>query len=240
MKHDFSRGSFTQNQHRLNETEVFHLKTTPPRELQLEGDFEEAREQSLFHPGSTVWHATHPFSWESLRRHSKVGRIPLVPGRLSHPDADACRARQVHAHRAAFFQDDMCTGNSPLLKFLRSLCAAINRMAVTGLEQLPDTVLNPTSMDMRVQHALKAIETHPQKPLSNPALARLTGMNTNAFIRLFHTVVGQTPQAYSLIKRIDKASMRFFSVTENWKRLPRKPDFVTAIISAGYSAASEA
>ncbi|MDD2706752.1 MAG: AraC family transcriptional regulator [Verrucomicrobiae bacterium] len=76
-----------------------------------------------------------------------------------------------------------------------------------GLCHVPPDAIKPPPMDSRVVRTLAEIERTPMQAPDNSALARLAGMNTNAFIRLFRLAVGETPQAYSVRKRVDQATV---------------------------------
>jgi transcriptional regulator GlxA family with amidase domain len=54
--------------------------------------------------------------------------------------------------------------------------------------------------------AMDTMAKNPSRPFSNEALARLVGMSTNAFIRLFTREAGMPPQKWHRERRIDNAA----------------------------------
>jgi len=74
-----------------------------------------------------------------------------------------------------------------------------------ALRHVPAAEWRESKIDPRVAAAMRSMELHSQNPVGNPSLAREAGMNTNAFIRLFHTHTGQSPQAWYIRHRIDYA-----------------------------------
>ena len=115
-------------------------------------------------------------------------------------------------------------GSREVLKLVRSLLAwceesadeqlsrrksmAALALAHMALCHVPETSLQLRGEDARMVPVLQAMEANLAKPLSNPELAELAGMSTNAFIRLFQEVMGQTPQAMYVRKRIDRTCMQ--------------------------------
>lgn len=63
------------------------------------------------------------------------------------------------------------------------------------------------NMDTRVQAAIHKIEAQSPGVPSISNLARETGMNTNAFIRLFRERTGHTPALYARERRIEVACL---------------------------------
>lgn len=74
-----------------------------------------------------------------------------------------------------------------------------------ALTRIPANRLLPHRADDRIDRVLEHITTHLAAGLSNANLARIAGLHTNAFTRLFRNVVGESPQRYINTKRIDRA-----------------------------------
>lgn len=77
-------------------------------------------------------------------------------------------------------------------------------LAHWALAQIPEDRLPSLRSDERVDAAIAAMTRALAAPPSNPELAKLVGMSTNAFIRLFHAVTGRSPQAFLRTRRIDQ------------------------------------
>ncbi|MCU4157116.1 helix-turn-helix transcriptional regulator [Carboxylicivirga sp. A043] len=82
---------------------------------------------------------------------------------------------------------------------------AINTIINHLLSSLPESSWQNTSADHRIINVIKHIENHLSNDLSNPHLANIANMATNAFSRLFSQESGLSPQKYVKKKRIDKA-----------------------------------
>ncbi|MBS2213664.1 helix-turn-helix transcriptional regulator [Carboxylicivirga mesophila] len=82
---------------------------------------------------------------------------------------------------------------------------AINTIINHLLSSLPEESWQNTSADYRIIDVIKHIENNLTNDLSNPQLARIASMATNAFTRLFTREAGISPQKYVKKKRIDKA-----------------------------------
>jgi AraC-like DNA-binding protein len=78
-------------------------------------------------------------------------------------------------------------------------------LAYHGLRIVPSEQWRESSADPRVARAQRSMELQVEHPLPNTALAKDVGMNTNAFIRLFHGQTGESPQAWYARRRIDYA-----------------------------------
>ncbi len=76
-----------------------------------------------------------------------------------------------------------------------------------ALSRLPDPVLVHPPEDGRIADALARIDQSPVEPPTNTQLAQDAGMTVNGFIRLFHQVVGVSPQFYSRQRRIERACL---------------------------------
>jgi len=93
-------------------------------------------------------------------------------------------------------QNDTCEERKPAL--ISFLCHYL-------IAQVPADDLAPHCRDPRIADILYHLNEHLDQRISNDQLARQCNMNTNAFIRLFKTATGQTPQAWHLKRRIDTA-----------------------------------
>lgn len=82
---------------------------------------------------------------------------------------------------------------------------AINTVINHLLSSLPEIIWKNTTADNRIIDVIKYIDNHLTEDLSNPNLAALTNLATNAFTRLFTRESGISPQKYVKKKRIDRA-----------------------------------
>ncbi|MBS2214014.1 helix-turn-helix transcriptional regulator [Carboxylicivirga mesophila] len=82
---------------------------------------------------------------------------------------------------------------------------AINTIVNHLLSKLPEESWDDTTGDHRIITVIKYIERQLISDLSNPKLAGIAKMATNAFTRLFTKEKGISPQQYVKKKRIDKA-----------------------------------
>ncbi|MFA5203132.1 MAG: AraC family transcriptional regulator [Lentisphaeria bacterium] len=74
-----------------------------------------------------------------------------------------------------------------------------------ALAQIPEADLQPSLEDPRILRVVEFLQSRPGRMRSNPELARVAGLSTNAFIRLFRARTGLTPQAFHLRKRLEQA-----------------------------------
>jgi AraC-like DNA-binding protein len=86
-----------------------------------------------------------------------------------------------------------------------TVCAAINGLIASMLEQMPPEQWAAPKMDHRVAAVLNYIEKHMDSRISNKLLADKGNMAENSFARLFKESVGLSIQQYIKRKRIDKA-----------------------------------
>ncbi len=88
---------------------------------------------------------------------------------------------------------------------------------LTGvLLDLPGDILKlPPEYDPRIKKVLTYLQKHPETAYSNAFLAKSINMSCNGFLRLFELQLGETPQAYSRRKRIERACelLHFSSLT---------------------------
>jgi len=73
------------------------------------------------------------------------------------------------------------------------------------LSELPEKSWNLVTKNHRILEVINYVETHIDKKLGNPQLAKLANLSTNAFTRLFYKETGVSPQKYVKKKRIDKS-----------------------------------
>lgn len=160
-------------------------------------------------------------------------RLELAPGRLVAipPDTpfsghSTREARQLYLHFSAGPPYDTAKPDLHCADLSDELSSAVHELAQLcdreeqegphgallahlvchhALAIVPPDTWSQRSFDPRVAEAMRTLESTPGKPLRNPELAKQAGMNTNAFIRLFHSQTGQPPQAWSKRRRIERA-----------------------------------
>ncbi len=71
----------------------------------------------------------------------------------------------------------------------------------------------------RIQAAMEMVESRLPRPISVRELARLAGMNLNAFIRSFREQSGQTPAAFILDRRLDAACLLLHHTEDSIERI---------------------
>lgn len=91
-------------------------------------------------------------------------------------------------------------GGDPILRSLR-----IRALVYDVLARLPADRFSVHRLDPRIEKVCGLLESRLDGYLSNDALARASGLSTNAFIRLFTESVGRPPQAWFLRLKIDRA-----------------------------------
>jgi len=74
-----------------------------------------------------------------------------------------------------------------------------------GLSRIPNENWVKKEGHERLAPLIQQLESAHYPAYSNPELARIVHMNTNAFIRLFSREVGQSPQTWLRMRRIDLA-----------------------------------
>jgi AraC-like DNA-binding protein len=89
--------------------------------------------------------------------------------------------------------------------FLRTLKAKY--LCYDCLVRLPRSSLRILRYSPKILSAIQAMAQNLSQPLSNQEIAMALGMNTNAFIRLFHQELHQAPQKWRMERRIRKASV---------------------------------
>lgn len=120
------------------------------------------------------------------------------------------RPKQIHAFKIsapsrtllkwAIQSGDEVHESSPVKALgAQSLCAF-------AMACLPEEMLLPRRYPDRVEKAMNRMEAELRHPIGNTLLARESGMNTNAFIRLFQKEAGISPQAYYKNLRLDQGS----------------------------------
>lgn len=81
----------------------------------------------------------------------------------------------------------------------------INAFCFEVLRKIPDETWPKTPADPRVKRILAHINDSPDKNLENAKLAKLAGMSTNAFTRLFRRQIGDSPNSYVITCRLQLA-----------------------------------
>ncbi len=82
---------------------------------------------------------------------------------------------------------------------------AVQSLISDLLSDLPEDGWDLITKDFRILDVLNYVDVHAGEELTNPVLAGIAKMATNAFTRLFTEEVGLSPQKYVKKKRIDKA-----------------------------------
>lgn len=77
----------------------------------------------------------------------------------------------------------------------------------TALSWLPAAALVPPRSESRLDKVLAHLDTHASEPLQNVGLARLAGMSTSTFVRVFRRQTGLTPHQHLGRLRVDKACL---------------------------------
>lgn len=85
------------------------------------------------------------------------------------------------------------------------LRAAILAAVYEALAGLPEGVLRSPAADERMERAVAVIRANLRAPPANDDLAALAHMSVSAFICRFRRIFGESPQAYSRRKRIERA-----------------------------------
>lgn len=105
--------------------------------------------------------------------------------------------------RSKVLEFDRCSRNSEGPSARESFL--VFYLVSAALLHIPSGSLYLGADNLRVRLILDYIGQHLNEPLRNPQLARLVGMNVNAFIRFFRERTGSTPQAYLASQRVEKA-----------------------------------
>jgi AraC-like DNA-binding protein len=98
-------------------------------------------------------------------------------------------------------------------------------LACWALSRIPPGAVPPVRRDERVAAALRLMDSRPAAPVTNAELARAAGMSTNAFIRLFSKVTGQSPQARLTATRIERACLLLHGSTAGIKEIAEQTGF---------------
>lgn len=93
------------------------------------------------------------------------------------------------------------------------------------LRQIPLDNILVREIDPRIKNAIRIMEDKIQNPLGNAEIAGKVFMSTNAFLRLFKTHTGTSPQQYSLVKRIEKACIMLHFSDMDIKEIAEKTGF---------------
>ncbi len=88
-------------------------------------------------------------------------------------------------------------------RFRRDL--VVYELILRMLQRMPAELWERVTHDPRVGAAVKTLRNCKGSPLTNDRLARDVCMSTNGFIRLFHRVMGTSPQRFQMILRLERA-----------------------------------
>ena len=83
----------------------------------------------------------------------------------------------------------------------------VKQLCYDCLSRLPGESLNANPYSPKITSVMEAMARNLKEPFSNTEMAKSAGMNTNAFIRLFHRESGQSPQKWYTEKRINRAAL---------------------------------
>lgn len=98
-------------------------------------------------------------------------------------------------------------------------------LCLHALLLVPEDQTRREELDPRVAGALRTMQKQPGQPFSNPVLAREAGMHTNAFIRLFTSQVGESPQAWYMRRRVEEACRLLHHSTLSIKQIAERTGF---------------
>ncbi|OGV71821.1 MAG: hypothetical protein A3K19_24325 [Lentisphaerae bacterium RIFOXYB12_FULL_65_16] len=115
----------------------------------------------------------------------------------------------------------VCPGTPETLELARQIAATIERagdgamrasvlataLIYMAMTHVPEDRLRPGCVDERFQAVMNHMEENLDRRVANSALAEMARMNTNAFIRRFRNVTGETPQNFLRTKRVERACM---------------------------------
>jgi len=73
------------------------------------------------------------------------------------------------------------------------------------LSKIPESELRIFNLSPKIRQATRILQENIGKPITNSMLAHALGMNTNAFIRLFHKETTYSPQVWFTARRIEHA-----------------------------------
>ncbi len=168
--------------------------------------------------------------WEARLGSTCVALLPerlvAIPPDTPFSGHSSTEARQLYLHFSpgppydtappALHWAELGNGLSSAIRELAQLCDRQEQESPRGallahlvchhaLAVVPPGTWSQRAFDPRVALAMHSLAGTPGKPPRNPELAKQARMNTNAFIRLFHSQTGQSPQAWSKRHRIEEA-----------------------------------
>ena len=148
-------------------------------------------------PPNTPFASGHSRPFEHLYLHFTAQRPyqRLKPEIFAFPADAATRERLLQLYR-------LSEGEG--LAQVRGIFLA-QSLICQALAQVPQDRLDSTPWDPRIATLIKSAMQSLGAMADNQALAKKTGMSENAFIRLFTSQTGQSPQAYFTEKRVDRA-----------------------------------
>ena len=111
--------------------------------------------------------------------------------------------------------EEICKFRQAGSEHRRELSLRILAMCLRGILEIPENDLKKSYSDRRVIRAVEFIEKNLRKAISNDDLAKLFGMNRNAFAKIFRENVGVSPQKFIAQRRIQQACLllRFSDLT---------------------------
>lgn len=98
-------------------------------------------------------------------------------------------------------------------------------LAHAVLARIPVTQLQHVYADRRIEQAIQGMQDRLGEKLLNDDLAAESGMNTNAFIRLFRETTGETPQAFLTRLRIERACLRLLYTDASMEEIAEEVGF---------------
>lgn len=93
------------------------------------------------------------------------------------------------------------------IRLRRSYVPFLLQVVANTMASIPDHYVLNRPREPRLEKVVAAMKSVHSPPLSNDDLSGIAGMSKRAFLRSFREVMGATPQAWYLRKRLEKAMM---------------------------------
>jgi AraC-like DNA-binding protein len=112
---------------------------------------------------------------------------------------------RVFSHTVTSFEKRLIRQLIPLVQQGQEISFIAQTLIGLALGWIPKEYWSANRLNTKIERAVRIIHDQSLQSVSNAELARIVGMNTNAFIRLFHQHIGCSPHQYDLRLRIEKA-----------------------------------